>query len=199
MAGEITHTTPVLFVTGPRPHSHEASYRSAIRHWEADGYDLRWFPWSAVNHLAAQKEALLETVEAMPDHLLAIGVSVGALAVLSAFGETSKELRKLVTLAAPLNVTQEDLVRMRTSPRDLNPGMSEALYYEADTFLSTTGVNGLAKIVSVHGRSDSVVLPRWSQRPGIESCELALNGHSKVIKHALTGRYQQKLKSLLEV
>lgn len=181
----------VLVVPGLYPRGCEAlqcsAYSSAIPAWKADGFNVlvQQFGWNDRVPLSDRHDDLLETIDKLPDSIYGIGASAGSLALINAFSQRPEKFRKLITIAAPLNLTEEDFAGFKRNPLVPIPTILREAYLQADDFLGTLSAEGLAKITSVHGRRDPRVLPRWSQRPGIVSHELPLNGHGRMIMGAL--------------
>lgn len=192
----------VLVVPGLHPWGCEAlqylTYCSAISGWEADGFNVsvRQFGWGDDLPLADRQVALLETVDALPNGSYGIGASAGALALIAAFRERPEKFCKLLTVAAPLSLTGEDFANFKGNPLVPIPTMLRGAYQQADNVLSALNAEGLAKIVSMHGRHDPRVLPHWSRRPGIASLELPVSGHGRTIMNALR-KYRHKTQELL--
>jgi hypothetical protein len=105
----------VLIVPGLHPRGCEAlqnfTYSSAIPLWEADGFNVsvQQFGWNDRRSLSDRQKSLLETVDALPHGSYGIGASAGALALIAAFKERPDKFHRLVTVAAPLSLTEEIL------------------------------------------------------------------------------------------
>lgn len=188
---------PGLYPRGCEPLQHFA-YSSVIPAWEADGFNVsvQQFGWNDRMSLADRQAALLEVVNTLPDGSYGIGASAGSLALITAFREQPEKFRKLVTVAAPLRLTEEDFAGFKRNPLVPIPAILQEAYHQADDFLNSLSVAGLAKIVSVHGRHDPRVRPYWSQRPGIATHELPTSGHGRTIMGALL-QYRQRTQELL--
>ena len=153
-------TCHVLLVPGLYPRGCEGlqrtAYSSVIPMWRADGFSVvvQQFGWNDAMPLAKRQAVLLDTIDALPDGLYGIGASAGSLALINAFGERPDKFRKLVTIAAPLRLTEENFAGFKHNPFVPIPAILREAYLQADDFLSTLSAEGRAKIASVHGRYD---------------------------------------------
>lgn len=194
----------VLLVPGLYPRGCEAlqrhTYNSVVPAWQADGYNLvvQQFGWNDRMSLTARQDALLETVDSMPDNLSVIGASAGGLAVINALQEMPDKFSKVLTVASPLSLTEADFASFRDNPFVPIPRLLREAYHQTDDALKSLSTEGLAKVVSLHGRRDPRVLPTWSQRAGIATYELPTRSHAKTIMGALRG-YRGRTQGLLAI
>ncbi|HEX6462597.1 MAG TPA: hypothetical protein VFZ58_05035 [Candidatus Saccharimonadales bacterium] len=192
----------VLVVPGLHPRGCEKlqrlAYERALSKWPANGYDvtLQQFGWNDALPLADRQNALLETIDDMPEHISAIGASAGALAVIGALQAAPEKFDKILTIAAPLHLTETEFKKFKQNPVVPIPDILREAYIQADNFLSIASLEGLSKIISLHGRHDPRVLPDWSQRPPLTSYELPVSGHGRTIMYALK-KHRALLQGLL--
>ncbi len=124
----------VLVVPGLYPRSCEAgqrkAYEWAVSRWQADGFNamVRQFGWNNKYTLQDRQAAFFEAINEMPDRLYTIGASAGALAVPSALQAMPGKFQKIVTIAAPLHLTEAELARFKGNPIVPLPKFSKELY-----------------------------------------------------------------------
>lgn len=200
--GMTQETQHILLIPGLYPRGCEAiqkyAYSSVIPSWQKDGFSVtvQQFGWDDYMPLEDRQQALLETIDDMPDNLYVIGASAGGLAVINALRERPEKINKVLTVATPLNLAEADLAHFKDNPFVPIPALLRAAYYQADNFLNSLGSEELTRIISLHGTSDPRVRPPWSQRPGIANYALPTRGHARTIMGALR-RYRQETQELL--
>jgi hypothetical protein len=187
----------ILIVPGLHPPGFGAmqyvTYNAIAALWRADGHNtqVHQFGWYEQDMTLKKRQAeLQDALNKMGSDVYAIGVSAGGLAVLGAFANSDTKLVRIVTIATPLNVSEEAFANFRG--KLFIPPVLETVYAEADTFLKEADDTTRAKIASIRGIKDHRVPPTWSRREGISNEQvLPTTVHSITIFSALTVHRKQ--------
>lgn len=178
------HRLNILVIPGLQPPGTEAvqrvTYHAVLWRWRAAGYRVTvcQFGWYRGGSFAERHRRMLERVDQLPGELVVIGTSAGGLEAVNVLADRPDRVRRVVTIASPLQLEAPLRPRLGRLPRLV----SEA-YDRADGALRQDELR--RRVVSLYGQADGLVPPRWSQRPGVTCHQVPGHGHAVTIFRTL--------------